>query len=153
MTTKRVAAPTCIQPVRFRMNLRTGILASRHISPKMSAVSQIMEPTPLPRARPEWPLQAASTETTVSGTVVPREIMVAPMTILGRRVRRARDTAPSIILSALLDKSARHKAMMTNKSQVGVWLARLLRMASMSYMLRPNQFRLVKSMRRGAEFV
>jgi hypothetical protein len=61
------------------MNWFTGTVVRRHISPKIRLVSAIMEPTPLPRARPGLPNQAAITETKASGIVVPSEIIVAPL--------------------------------------------------------------------------
>jgi hypothetical protein len=81
MMTSSVAAPTCTQPVRFRIKRFTGTRVNRQVKPNISPVSAIMDPTPLPRARPGFPIQAAITETTASGMVVPKETMVAPMTI------------------------------------------------------------------------
>ena len=78
----------------------------RQVRPKIRPVSQMIDPTPLPRARPEFPIQAAMTETKASGVVVPRETMVAPITILGIPVRRARCTTPSTIQLAPLVRTA-----------------------------------------------
>jgi hypothetical protein len=51
--------------------------------------------------------------------VVPKETMVAPMTILGKPVRRARPTTPSIIQSAPFDNSRIQTAIIPNRPIVG----------------------------------
>ncbi len=57
-------------------------------------------------------MTAAITDTMASGVVVPRDTMVAPMTILGKPVRRANCTTPSTIQSAPLDSTATQTTMM-----------------------------------------
>jgi len=104
--TSSVATPTCTQPVLLRIKRLTGMGARMQARPRISPVSAIMEPTPFPRARPGFPIHAAITDTNASGIVVPREIMVAPITILGRPVRCASPTTPSTIQSAPFDRSA-----------------------------------------------
>ncbi len=89
MTTSRVAAPTWTHPVRLRIKRLTGTVANIHVKPKIKPVSAMIDPTPLPNASPGSPIQAAMTETTASGMVVPSEIIVAPITMRGSPVRRA----------------------------------------------------------------
>jgi len=61
------------------MNWFTGTVVKRHVSPKIRPVFAIIDPMPLPRARPGLPNQAAITETKASGIVVPSEMIVAPL--------------------------------------------------------------------------
>ena len=72
INTSSVADPTCTQPVRLRIKRFTGTTARMHVKPKIKPVSAIIDPTPLPRARPGLPIKAAITETNASGVVVPR---------------------------------------------------------------------------------
>jgi len=118
-TTRSVAAPTCTQPVRLRIYRLTGTVAKRHVNPKIRPVSAIMEPTPFPSARPGSPIHAAMTETTASGVVVPRETIVAPMTILGMPVLRESWTTPSIIQSAPFERTRIHTTMTASKTSKG----------------------------------
>ena len=72
-----------------------------HANPKIKPVSQIIDPTAFPRARSGAPWNAASTETTASGKVVPIDTIVAPTITLGIPVLIETVTAPSTNESAL----------------------------------------------------
>jgi hypothetical protein len=101
------------------MNRLTGTTAKIHVRPKIRPVSAMIDPTPLPKARPGFPMKAAITETTASGVVVPREITVAPMTIFGRPVLWAKSTTPSIIQSAPFESRTIQKAIINRSTNVG----------------------------------
>jgi len=79
----------------------------------------MMEPTPLPRARPALPMNAAMTETTASGVVVPRETIVAPIISLDRPVLLANSTTPSTNQSAPFETTTRQTTIIKTKSRVG----------------------------------
>lgn len=77
--------------------------------PKMSPVSQMIEPIALPSAMAGFPCQAERTETTISGKVVPRLTIVAPIIILGTLNQAAKPTAELTIKLALLTRIAKQK--------------------------------------------
>ena len=75
--------------------------------PKISPVSQMMDPTAFPRAIPGLPCKEAKTETTISGNVVPRLIMVAPMMTLGMPQAIEMRTAVLTRISADLPRTSK----------------------------------------------
>ena len=75
--------------------------------PRINPVSQMIEPTALPRARPGLPSIAAKTETAASGEVVPRLTIVAPTTAFGILERSDKATASSTSQSAAFPSTAR----------------------------------------------
>ena len=89
-----------------------------HVKPRINPVLQMTEPTPLPKANPGLPVQADSTETKTSGIVVPRERIVAPMTISESAVRRAKETTPATIRPAPLVRMTMHTANVGRMAQV-----------------------------------
>ena len=74
----------------------------RDANPRISPVSQIIEPTALPSASPGFPCIADSTETAASGVVVPMLTIVAPMTAFPKPHRVERVTASLTSQSAPL---------------------------------------------------
>ena len=104
-------APSWSQPCRLTMRLsKRQRLTSRLRCPGSDPVSQIMDPTALPRARPGLPFKAASTETAASGKVVPRLTMVAPTSRRGKPHRREMiDRRSSTRRSAPLPRSIDEK--------------------------------------------
>ena len=73
----------------------------------MRPVSQMIDPTALPSARPGWPWMAANTDTAASGAVVPRLTIVAPITTFGIPDRDDSSTASSTSQSAALARTAK----------------------------------------------
>ena len=112
-------APNWIHPWRL---ITLGIKGKGEIiaaNPKINQVSQIIEPTALPKARPGLPLIAAKTETAASGRVVPKLTMVAPIKILGIPQRREILTASSTNKSAPLPRMIINTAMTRKSSHKG----------------------------------
>jgi len=118
-TTSKTAEPSCHMPVRFRIHLSIGGAAMTAVNPNIKPVSAIIEPTPFPSARPGVPMNAAITDTKASGAVVPRLSIVAPITIFGSLVFKARFTVPSISQLALFDNRAMINAITISRPQRG----------------------------------
>ncbi len=90
-----------------------------HAIPRMSPVSQMIDPTAFPRASPASPCTAASTETTASGVVVPRLTTVAPTITLGTPHCMEMATASSTSTSAPFPRARMLTAIVTASAQVG----------------------------------
>ena len=82
------------------MLLSAGKRVSKQDKPKINPVSHIIEPTPLPNAKPLSPRKAAVTEVNISGAVVPNETTVAPMMTVLIPKPLANATAELTVLSA-----------------------------------------------------
>ena len=66
-------------PVSTRKRLSKGISQMTDAVPRMNRMLKILLPTMLPMAMSAFPLRAATTEVTSSGSDVPNATMVRPM--------------------------------------------------------------------------
>ena len=82
-------------------------------------LAAIMDPTALPSASPGAPWIAATTLTAVSGSVVPRLTIVAPMSIFGTPHLTASDTAWSTSMSAPFAGTAREATVIKKRTTRG----------------------------------
>ena len=72
-----------------------GITCTIDVTPRINAMFEILDPTTLPMAMPELPIQADCAETNSSGIEVPKPTTVRPMTISLSFARLAMATEPS----------------------------------------------------------
>ena len=108
-------------------------------NPRISPVSQIIDPTALPKAISGSPWIAAATETAHSGKVVPKLTIVAPMIPSGIPQWRERRTAEATIMSAPVPKMKSKKAIAISKAPAD-WVAAtsLSRVSIVIFPLRPD---------------
>ena len=85
---------------RFQLDGVMAIGRMRAVTPRISRVFMMFEPTTLPMAMSALPWKAPMKLTTISGAEVPMPTMVRPMTNSLRPKRRAMPEAPSTSQSA-----------------------------------------------------